>query len=147
MIRMKNLNVKIIALVIVLVNIITSCKKEEYSANIVIVNNTEFEVKSISIKGDRTNFLKSIEELSPLEEQTFDINWLAKSTGLFGSLDNSFVFLTIEYSIGTQKYNIQNEKDAKIDSFGTYYSEKKITNNSKIKIVIINKGYEILYLN
>ena len=144
---MKNLNVQIITFVIVLVNILTSCKKEEYSANIILVNNTELEVTSISIKGDRTDFLKTIEKLSPSEEQEFDINWLAKSTGLFGSLDNSFVFLTIEYSIGTQKYNIQNEKDAKIDSFGNYYSEKKITNNSKIKIVINNNGYEIIYLD
>ena len=144
---MKNIKVQIITLLIVLVNILSSCKKEEYSANIVIVNNTELEVTNISIKGDRTNFLKTIEKINSSEEQTFDINWLAKSTGLFGSLDNSFVFLTIEYSIGTKKFNIQNEKDAKIDTFGNYYSEKKITNNTKIKIVINNSEYEILYMN
>jgi len=37
------------------------------------------------------------------------------------------------------------KKDAKVDSNGTYYSEKQITKGTKINIVIENEQYEIFY--
>jgi len=63
----------------------------------------------------------------------------------FGSIDYSHIFQTIEYIIGGNKFNVKNEKDSKIDSNGNYYSEKQITKDDNIDIIINYEGYEIEY--
>jgi len=44
-------------------------------------------------------------------------------------MENPFVRFTTDYNIGTTKFNVANEKDAKINSNGNYYSGKVITKN------------------
>jgi hypothetical protein len=144
---MNRNNIIILISVFLTAIILTSCEKEEeYRANITVINNSDTIVTDFSYKGYGTDFSKTIDKIIPLEEQEFEIHWIGKKSALFGSIDNSYIFQTIDYYIGNKEFNVQNEKDSKIDSFGNYYSEKEITNGSDVNIVINNDGYEIEYV-
>ncbi len=123
----------------------TSCvDKEEYSATITVVNKTGVEVTDFTFEGKEVNYSKKIDKISSGEEQNFEIKWIGKSSALFGSIEVSLVRFTTDYNIGTTNFNVENEKDAKIDSNGNYYSEKDITNGTKLKVEINENGYEII---
>ena len=125
----------------------TSCVKEEYSATVTVVNKAGVEVTGLTFKGTDVNYSKNIEKMTSGEEQNFEIKWIGKSSALFGSMEHSLVRFTTEYNIGATKFNVANEKDAKIDSNGNYYSEKEITNGTKLKVEINENGYQITTLN
>jgi hypothetical protein len=127
------------------INLMTSCvDKEEYSATITVVNKTGVEVTDFTFEGKEVNYSKKIDKISSGEEQNFEIKWIGKSSALFGSIEVSLVRFTTDYNIGTTNFNVENEKDAKIDSNGNYYSEKDITNGTKLKVEINENGYEII---
>lgn len=143
---MKGLNFSIIIFLISIVFTLSSCEdKEEFRANVIVINNTETQITDFHLKGEGTSYLKTIEILESSEENKIEINWIGKSSALFGSMDNSFINLKINYTIGTRTFSIQDEKDVKIDSYGNYYSEKTITNNTNIKIIIEQEQYVIIY--
>jgi len=128
------------------ITMLTSCEKEvEYRANISVINKSDSIVTDFVYKGERTKFIKTFEKINPNEVQKFEINWIGQKSALFGSIDYSHIFQTIEYIIGGNKFNVKNEKDSKIDSNGNYYSEKQITKDDNIDIIINYEGYEIEY--
>ena len=145
---MKKTSISFFILLGLFINLMTSCAdKEEYSATITVVNKTGVEVTDFTFKGEDVNYSKKIEKISSGEEQNFEIKWIGRSSALFGSIEHSLVRFTTDYNIGTIKFNVANEKDAKIDSNGNYYSEKDITNGTKLKVEINENGYEITTLN
>ena len=126
----------------------TSCtNKEEYTANITVVNKTGVDVTDLTLKCKETTFSKSIAKISSGEQQNIEVKWIGRSASFAASIDMSFVHFTTEYNIGTTKFNVVNEKDAKIDSYGNYYSEKEITKSTKLKVEINENGYEITTAN
>ncbi len=145
---MKKTSISFFILLGLFINLMTSCvDKEEYSATITVLNKTGVEVTDFTFKGEDVNYSKKIEKISSGEEQNFEIKWTGKSSALFGSIEHSSVRFTTNYNIGTIQFNVANEKDAKIDSNGNYYSEKEITNGAKLKVEINENGYEIITLN
>ena len=144
---MKKTSISIFIILALFINLMTSCVKEEYIATVTVINKTGVEVTDLTFKGEGGNYSKKIEKISSGGEQNFEIKWIGKQSAFGGSLDNSFVRITTEYNIGTTKFNVANEKDAKIDSNGNYYSEKVITNGTKLKVEINENGYEITTLN
>lgn len=133
---------------IVTITVLTSCEKEvEYRANISVINKSDSKVIDFVYKGEGTKFIKTFEIINPSEENKFQINWVGEKSALFGSVDYSHIRQTIEYKIGAKSFNVKDENGSKMDSFGNYYSEKQITNDDNIEIVINNEGYEIVYKN
>jgi hypothetical protein len=125
--------------------VFNSClsKKEEYAAGIKVINNSNSIIKNFTLKADAEN--KIIETLELNEDYEFQVKWIGRSSFFAASMDNSYIFLEITYSIDNTVFDIRNEKDVLIDSYGNYYSEKTITDGSKVNIEIDNKGYEIKY--
>jgi hypothetical protein len=125
--------------------IFNSCspKEEEYVANIRVINNSNSIIKNFILKADVEN--KIIETLELNEEYEFQVKWIGRSSSILSSMDNSYIFLEITYSIDNKIFDITNEKGAFIDNYGNYYSEKTITDGSKINIKINNDDYEIIY--
>jgi hypothetical protein len=125
--------------------IFTSCssKEEEYMASIRVINNSNSIIKNFILKTDVEN--KIIETLELNEEYEFQVKWIGRSSSFLSSMDNSYIFLEITYSIDNKIFDITNEKGAFIDNYGNYYSEKTITDGSEINIKINNNGYEIIY--
>jgi len=145
---MKKTSISFFILLALCINFLTSCtNKEEYSASITVLNKTGVEVTGLTFNGADVNYSKKIEKMISGEEQNFEIKWIGKSSALFGSMEHSLVRFTTEYNIGATKFNVANEKDAKIDSNGNYYSEKEITNGTKLKVEINETGYEITTMN
>ena len=136
----------ILILIIVFSNMLTSCeKKDEYVAFVTVVNNSDFQITDFYLNGEGTTFSKKINVMVPSAKENFKIYWIGKQSALFGSKDHSYISLGITYKIENKIFNVQNEKDAKVDSYGSYYSEKQITNRTKINIIIENEQYEIIY--
>jgi hypothetical protein len=125
--------------------IFNSCspREEEYTASIKVINNSNSVTKNFTLKADSKNI--SIETLEPNEENEFQVKWTGRSSSFLASMDNSYIYLEITYSMDNNYFDIKNEKGALIDSYGNYYSEKTITNGSKVNIKIDNIGYEIIY--
>lgn len=139
----KNL---ILILIIIFSNLLISCvEKEEYTAFVRVVNYSDFQITDFTLKNKAINFSKNVHIIDSGAKEIFEIKWIGKQSALFGSMDNSLIFMEITYKIGNEIFNVQNEKDAKVDNYGTYYSEKEITNGTKINIVIENDEYEIVY--
>jgi hypothetical protein len=78
------------------------------------------------------------------ENYEFEVKWTGRSSSFLSSMDNSYIFLEISYFIGDEIFDIKNEKGVLKDSYGNYYSEKTITDGSRILIEIDNEGYEII---
>ena len=112
-------------------------------ANIRVVNNSNSVVKNFTLKADIEN--KIIETMELDGEYEFQVKWIGRSSSFLASMDNSYIFLEITYSIDNIIFDITNEKGASIDSYGNYYSEKTITDGSKITIKINDNNYEIIY--
>jgi hypothetical protein len=128
------------------VMIFSSCsprEEEEYTASIRVVNNSNSITKNFTLKADSKKIF--IETLEPNEDYEFQVKWIGRSSSFLASMDNSYIFLEITYSVDNNYFDIKNEKEALIDSYGNYYSEKTITNGSKVNIKIDNIGYEIIY--
>ena len=125
--------------------IFNSCspKEEEYVANIRVANNSNSIVKNFTLKADIEN--KIIETMELDGEYEFQVKWIGRSSSFLAGMDNSYIFLEITYSIDNIIFDITNEKGASIDSYGNYYSEKTITDGSKITIKINDNNYEIIY--
>jgi hypothetical protein len=125
--------------------IFNSCtsKEEEYMASIRVINNSNAIIKNFTLKADAEN--KIIEVLELAEEYEFQVKWIGRSSSFLASMDNSYIFLEITYSINNEIFDIANEKGVLIDSYGNYYSEKTITDGSKVNIKIDDNGYEIIY--
>jgi hypothetical protein len=134
----------IILLVFLSVVVFNSCqpKREEYTANIKIINNSNSVINKITLKADAEK--KIIEMLQLNENYEFEVKWTGRSSSFLASMDNSYIFLEITYSIGDEIFDIKNEKGVLRDSYGGYHSEKTITDGSRILIEIDNDGYEIL---
>jgi hypothetical protein len=124
--------------------IFNSCspKREEYRANIRVSNNSSSTVKNFTLKTDAEN--KIIETLELNEECEFQVKWIGRSSSFLSSIDNSYIFLEITYAVDNRIFDVTNEKGVLIDSYGDYYSEKTITDGSKINVKIDNNGYEII---
>jgi predicted DNA binding protein len=125
--------------------IFNSCspKEEEYVATIRVINNSNSIIKNFILKADVEN--KIIETLELDEEYEFQVKWIGRYSSFLSGMDNSYIVLEITYSIDNKIFDITNEKGAFIDSYGNYYSEKTITDGSKINIKINDNGYEIIY--
>jgi hypothetical protein len=134
----------IILLTFLSVVVFNSCqpKREEYTANIKIINNSNSVINKFTLKADAEE--KIIEMLQLNENYEFEVKWIGRSSSFLASMDNSYIFLEITYFIGDKIYNIRNEKGALKDSYGNYYSEKTITDGSRILIEINDDGYEII---
>ncbi len=134
--------------VLLTITALTSCEKEvEYRANISVINKSDSIVTDFVYKGVGTKFIKTFEIINPSEVKEFQINWIGQKSALFGSIDYSHILQSIEYFIGENKFNVKDEKDSNIDSYGNYYSQNQITKDDKIDIIINNEGYEIEYKN
>jgi hypothetical protein len=119
-----------------------SCEnKEIYRAGITVSNHSPSTVTGFTLEcaGEQT----AVAALNPGEQKTFTVTWVGRSSFFAASIDNSYVFLTIEYSINDKPYTVSNEKGALQDDYGAYYSTKTITNGSKAAIAIADDGYEI----
>jgi hypothetical protein len=124
--------------------VFNSCqpKREEYTAHIKIINNSNSVIKNFTLRADAEE--KSIEMLELNESYEFEVKWIGMSSSFLASMDNSYIFLEITYSIDNDFFDIKNEKGALIDSYGNYYSEKTITDGSRAVIEIDNNGYDII---
>jgi hypothetical protein len=111
-------------------------------AGVKIINNSNSLIKNFTLKADAEE--KIIEMLQLNENHEFEVKWTGRSSSFLASIDNSYIFLEITYLIGDKTFGIQNEKGVLKDSYGNYYSEKTITDGSKIRIEIDNDGYEII---
>jgi hypothetical protein len=133
----------IILLVFLSVVVFNSCQeREEYTANIKIINNSNSVINKITLKADAEE--KAIEMLQLNENYEFEVKWIGRSSSFLASMDNSYIFLEITYFIGDEIFDIRNEKGVLKDSYGGYHSEKTITDGSRVLIEIDNNGYEIL---
>ena len=145
---MKQTRILTIVILGLFIYLTTSCaKKEEYTANITVVNKTGVDITDLTLKCKETTYSKSIAKISSGEQQNIEVKWVGRSSSFGGSIDMSYIHFTTEYSIGATKFNVENEKDAKIDSNGNYYSEKEITNGTKLNVEINENGYEITTAN
>lgn len=97
----NNFRLTFMILAISTITMLTSCEKEvEYRANISVINKSDSIVTDFVYKGERTKFIKTFEKINPNEVQKFEINWIGQKSALFGSIDYSHIFQTIEYIIG-----------------------------------------------
>ena len=144
----NNFRLTFMILAISTITMLASCEKEvEYRANISVINKSDSIVTDFVYKGEGTKFIKTFGKINPNEVQKFEINWIGQKSALFGSIDYSHILQSIEYFIGENKFNVKDEKDSNIDSYGNYYSQNQITKDDKIDIIINNEGYEIEYKN
>jgi len=144
---MKQTRILTILILGLFIYLTTSCTKEEYTANITVVNKTGVDITGLTLKCKETSYSKSIAKISSGEQQNIEVKWIGRSSSFGGSIDMSYIHFTTEYDIGATKFNVANEKDAKIDSNGNYYSEKEITNGTKLNVEINEDGYEITTAN
>jgi hypothetical protein len=131
-------------LVVLSVSLFASCvDKDEYQANVTVINNSDTEVKNfvLMLIGDPARY--GISVLGQGQQSELQIKWIGQQSAFGGSKDNSYPFLDIEYYIEDKKYDVSSEEGTHQDDAGNYYSEKTITNASKIIISIGNDGYEI----
>jgi hypothetical protein len=134
---------KYLILFIILLSFIVSCEnKEIYKADITVINNSDFIINNFILECEGKE--NSIVELNPTEQNMFNVTWVGRSSSFAASIDSSYVFLRVEYFINGNKYNVLNEIDASQDDYGNYYSNKTITNGSKVNIDISNSGYKII---
>jgi hypothetical protein len=129
-------------LVIIIAWSIVSCEnKEIYEASITVINNSGSVINNFMLECEGEK--NTIAELNPAEQKIFNVTWIGRSSFFAASIDNSYIFLKIEYYINGKKYDVSNEAGASQDDYGNYYSNKTITNDSKVTIEIKNNGYEI----
>lgn len=132
--KVRFVNKLIILLLITFTIFPTSCEKdEEYKAKIVVVNNSESEVTQFTLVG----LSKVIDTLKVEEEYAFEYKWTGRHRQLFGSTDNSFLPLEIEYFIGSNNFGSSEGKDMHNNTIF-------ITNNTEAKIIINKADYEIV---
>lgn len=78
--RTKNL---ILILMIIFSNLLTSCeKKDEYTAFVTVVNNSDLQITDFSLKNSGTGFSKKINVIDSGAKEIFEINWIGKTVCL-----------------------------------------------------------------
>jgi hypothetical protein len=130
---------RFIVLVVLSFSLFASCvDKDEYQANVTVINHSDAEVKDFVLTLAGVPGRNEISVLEQGQQSELHITWIGRQSAFGGSIDSSYPFIEIEYYIGNKKYDVSSAEGVPPGDSG--YT---ITDASKITVAIGNDGYKI----